>query len=329
MIYFLQLSLALTLDALVGDPHWYPHPVKIIGRFIEWSERLTRAVFHRPLHAGIVTVLLVLIFTGAGCGVLLLLCGIASPILAAAVAIFFVYTGIAARDLFVHSLAVYKALTGADSLEKARLEVAKIVGRDTSRLSREGVCRACIETVAENMVDGITAPLFWALVASRFSMVTPLSPIECSALGIMMYKAVNTMDSMIGYKNEKYLLFGRAAARLDDIVNFLPARISGLCVIAAAFLIKLDGRHAATVFFRDRYKHTSPNAGHTEAAVAGALHLRLGGPQSYFGKIVEKPYIGDDDREPVAQDIKQVNRLVIAASGVFLLLSCCILSVCI
>ncbi len=155
------------------------------------------------------------------------------------------------------------------------------------------------------MVDGITAPLFFAILASCLAPVLDMSPISCSVVGAFLYKAVNTMDSMIAYKNEKYLKFGRVAARLDDAVNFFPARISGFCLIIAAFFLKLDYREAAKVFLRDRLKHSSPNAGHTEAATAGALGVRLGGPSIYFNKIVEKPYMGDSDIRPVPADIKE------------------------
>jgi adenosylcobinamide-phosphate synthase len=171
------------------------------------------------------------------------------------------------------------------------------------------------------MVDGISAPIFWAVVASWFSFIFPLSPIECSAIGVLLYKAVNTMDSMIGYKNDMYLKFGRTAAKLDDVVNFIPARLSGGCLIIAAFLLKLDYRNAARIFLRDRNEHASPNAGHTEAAVAGALNIRLGGPQNYFNKRVDKPYMGDDERKPVAEDIKLTNTLIVVASGIFLLVA--------
>jgi adenosylcobinamide-phosphate synthase len=195
-----------------------------------------------------------------------------------------------------------------------------IVGRDTKDLNREGVIRACIETVAENMVDGITAPLFYAVLASFAGPYMGLSPIAGSVFGAFLYKAINTMDSMIGYKNDKYLQFGRCAARLDDMVNFFPARISGLCMIPAAFLLKLDYREASRIFWRDRLAHASPNAGHTEAATAGALGLRLGGPSRYFGKIVEKPYLGDGVRLPQADDIIITHRLVLLGTLIFFLL---------
>jgi adenosylcobinamide-phosphate synthase len=320
MTYLLQVLSAVVLDLLLGDPPWLPHPVRGIGKLCIWSEKLTRFLFSNHYLAGLVTVFIVL--TGTAAGVLLLLQAATAiaPFLGAILAVILLYTTIATRDLLRHSNAVYAQLGPNGTLEKARQAIAMIVGRDTRDLSRAGITRACIETVAENMVDGVTAPLFWAVIASFAAPFVGLNPISCSALGAFLYKAVNTMDSMIGYKNEKYLHLGRAAAKLDDAVNFLPARISGLCVIVAAFFLKLDYREAASIFCRDRLNHSSPNAGHTEAATAGALGLRLGGPSSYFGKIVEKPYLGDGVREPVADDIQKTNRLMLVGTTIFVVL---------
>lgn len=320
MTYLLQLLSAVVLDLLIGDPPWLPHPVRGIGKVCTWSEGLTRAVFTNLYLAGLATVFLVLTVTCCSVFFLLLGATFVSPILAIVLTVFLLGTTIAIRDLLRHSNAVYVELGPGGSLEKARAAIAMIVGRDTRELSRAGVTRACIETVAENMVDGITAPLFFAVLASFASPFVGLSPIDCSVLGAFFYKGVNTMDSMIGYKNETYRQFGRCAAKLDDVMNFLPARISGLCVIMAAFFLKLDYREAARIFRRDRLNHSSPNSGHTEAAAAGALGLRLGGPSVYFGKIVEKPYLGDGLREPAADDIKKANRLVLVGTAIFILL---------
>ncbi|MFH0782448.1 MAG: adenosylcobinamide-phosphate synthase CbiB [Pseudomonadota bacterium] len=317
MSYILQFLSAVVLDLLLGDPAWLPHPVRGIGRLITWSERITRAVFSNVYLAGAVTVFIVLIGTGTGVLLILQAATTLSPILGAAFAIILLYTTVATRDLVRHSNAVHTQLTTA-SLEKAREAIAMIVGRDTKALSQAGITKACIETVAENMVDGVTAPLFFAILASFAAPLVGLSPMTCSVLGAFLYKAINTMDSMIGYKNEKYLQFGRCAAKLDDVVNFLPSRISGLCVILAAFFLKLDYREAARIFRRDRLNHSSPNAGHTEAATAGALGLRLGGPSSYFGKMVEKPFLGDSSREPIPDDIKKTNHLMLVGTSIFL-----------
>ncbi len=319
MLYCLQICTSIILDALIGDPTWYPHPVRIIGKVIDFAENITRAFLQNLYIAGLATVFFVLIATGLSVYLILLVSSQITPVLADILAVVFIYMAIAARDLLRHSLAVAKQLE-EDSLELARQEVAKIVGRDTAFLNEDGICRACIETVAENMVDGITAPLFWAVLASLFAPFVPLSPIGCSAVGIFLYKVVNTMDSMIAYKNEKYMEFGRVAAKLDDAVNFIPARISGFCVILAAILLNLDYRNAARIFFRDRNNHVSPNAGHTEAAVAGALNIRLGGPLQYFNKVVDKAYLGDDLRPPLIDDIKTTNMLSIVGSLIFLML---------
>lgn len=320
MIYYLQLLASVVLDAFIGDPRWFPHPVKGIGKLISFSETITRSMTSNLYLAGLMTVIAVLATTLGTISLLLLAAASISPTIEGCVAVFLLYTTIAARDLLRHSNEVYVQLKDYVSLVNARIAVGKIVGRDTSKLSEEGISRATIETVAENMVDGITAPFFYALFAGCLAPALGLSPISCSVVGAFLYKAVNTMDSMIAYKNERYLQFGRVAAKLDDAINFIPARLSGVCLIIAAFFLKLDYRGAARVFLRDRLQHSSPNAGHTEAAAAGALGVRLGGPSIYFDKTVEKPYMGDSQREPVPADIKKTNRLVIAGAFIFVVL---------
>ncbi len=317
MIYSLQLLASIILDALIGDPLWYPHPVRGIGRLCAWSESLTRSMINNLYLAGFVTVVAVIGATGAIISLILFTAASFSSTVEVVIGVILLYTTIAARDLLRHSTEVYTQLQDNKSLENARVAIGKIVGRDTGKLDEDGICRAAIETVAENMVDGITAPLFFAIFASCFAGVVHVSPLSCSVIGAFLYKAVNTMDSMIAYKNERYLEFGRVAAKLDDAVNFFPARMSGVCLIIAAFFLKLDYRKAAKVFLRDRLEHSSPNAGHTEAATAGALGVRLGGPSFYFNKIVEKPYMGDLDSEPIPTDIKETNRLVIVGSLIF------------
>lgn len=317
MIYFFQLLSAIILDALVGDPRWYPHPVKGIGKLCSLSESITRSMIGNLYLAGFVTVICVLSSTAVIVGLILFAAASVSSTFLGVVGVILLYTTFAARDLLHHSNEVYVQLTNNTTLENARLAVGKIVGRDTSKLDQDGVCRATIETVAENMVDGITAPLFFAILASCFSPLLNLSPIACSVIGAFLYKAVNTMDSMIAYKNDKYIKFGRVAAKLDDAVNFFPARISGVCLIMAAFILKLDYRTATKVFLQDRLNHASPNAGQTESATAGALGLRLGGPSTYFNDIVEKPFIGASGSEPAPLDIKKTNHLIMIGSMVF------------
>jgi adenosylcobinamide-phosphate synthase len=317
MIFYLQLLAAIFLDALIGDPRWYPHPVRWIGRVCSISESVTRSMCNNLYVAGLLTVVLVIALTVAVVAVILYTAAAISPIVEGIVGVILLYTTIAARDLLRHSTEVFVLLRDKKPLDNARMAVGKIVGRDTARLTEEGICRATIETVAENMVDGITAPLFFALLASCCAPIGTLSPISWAVFGAFLYKAINTMDSMIAYKNERYIKFGRVAAKLDDAVNFIPARLSGSCLIMAAFFLKLDYRKAAEVFLRDRLNHSSPNAGHTEAAAAGALGVQLGGPSLYFNEIVEKPFIGDAYSLPVPSDIQRTNILVIVGSLIF------------
>lgn len=320
MDYSVQLILCFILDCIFGDPRWYPHPVRGIGWICSRSESFFRKYFNNLLIGGLFTVFTVISSTVTIVTVLLFISHEISVYLEQALAIVFIYMALSTKDLLVHSNQVYAALLSAAPLKNGRIEVAKIVGRDTSELTEEGVCKACIETVGENMVDGATSPLFFAVLASLFSPLTPLSPIGCSAVGIFAYKAVNTMDSMIGYKNEQYIFFGRVAAKLDDVLNYLPARMSGWCLIASAFLLRLNWRNAAKMYLRDHDKHSSPNAAHSEAAVAGALDVQLGGPSQYFGKIVVKPFIGDATVQVVPRHIKSVNRLVVI--GILLFMGC-------
>jgi adenosylcobinamide-phosphate synthase len=218
------------------------------------------------------------------------------------VSVLVLYTCFAGRDLVVHSRKVYTALRD-DNLSEARKRVGMIVGRDTGELERSEVVRACVESVAESTVDGVTAPLFWAIIGGP--------------LGAILYKAVNTMDSTFGYKNERYLHFGWAAARFDDLVNFLPARISGLLMVVAAMLLRLRATESWRIFRRDRMQHASPNGGQTEAAVAGALGISLGGVSSYFGKVVHKPTLGEPVLEPEAGHILQTNRILLTVTVLF------------
>ncbi len=318
MIYTFQIVAALLLDFLFGDPHWYPHPVRLIGVICRVSENTTRKYINNPFTAGFLTVIIVLFVTGITVFFLLTVCYGFSVLIGDIAAVILLYTSFAARDLIHHSGDVFHRLTDNRNLDEARKAVGKIVGRDTHSLNDSEISKACVETVAENMVDGITAPFFFALLFGLFSPYVSMTAIGFSAVGALLYKAVNTMDSMIGYKNDKYVDFGRIAARLDDFVNLLPSRISGLMVILAAFILKLDYRGAFKIFIRDRLSHSSPNAGHTEAAVAGALGIRLGGPSSYFGKAVSKRFIGDDIFKITPDNIKTSNKLVLLASLLFI-----------
>ncbi len=316
----LQIGTAVLLDLVFGDPRWMPHPVRLIGSFCSRLEIISRRLISSEFIAGSVTVLAVITLTlGLSTAILTAVRFYSLP-LAGLVAIYLLYTTVAARDLVVHSRAVYNALHNSESLVSARRAVAQIVGRDTEALDRKGIIRACVETVAENMVDGVTAPLFYAVVFSLFSPLTGIEPLFLAVFGAMGYKAVNTMDSMIGYKNDTYLLFGRVAARLDDVVNYIPARLTGLIIIPTSFLLGLDWKNAFMVLKQDRLSHASPNAAHPEAAVAGALTIQLGGSSIYFGREVIKPVIGKAGREIEDRDILRTDKLMLLGSFLFLLL---------
>lgn len=300
-----QILLAVFLDWLIGDPRWLPHPVKFFGRFALYLEEPLRRIFADAKIAGIVTVLAVLGITAGVFGGLIFLAGIIHPALKDIVSVALIYSGIAARDMIRHSSAVVEALE-AGSLPEARGSVAMICGRDTDRLDELEISRATIESVAENMVDGVTAPLFFAALGGP--------------VGIMVYKAVNTLDSTFGYKNERYKDFGWASAKVDDLANFVPARITAVLVPVAAFILMLKPVSSWNVLWRDRLNHPSPNAGHTEAAVAGALGIQLGGLSYYFGRPSVKPTLGDAVTPIRACCIREANRLLIVTSGLALLL---------
>ena len=305
------LLLGCLLDLLFGDPHWMPHPVRAMGGITALLERPLRFLFPKgpkgELAAGAALVVLAAgISTGAAV-LALWLCRRIHPLLAFAAETLLCYQLLAARSLRDESLKVYRALRDG-ALEEARRAVSMIVGRDTDRLDRDGVARAAVETVAENASDGVVAPLLFLAIGG-------------APLGVF-YKAVNTMDSMVGYKNDRYLYFGRAAARLDDAVNFLPARLAGVLMCLAARPAGFDGKNAWKIFLRDRKKHKSPNSAHTEAAAAGALDIQLGGSSFYFGKRVEKPTIGDPLRPVEPADILRCNRLMYAAAFLAMVLFC-------
>jgi len=223
---------------------------------------------------------------------------------------FWCYQLLAARSLYNESMKVYDALKAGD-IKGARHAVSMIVGRDTDRLDKEGITKAAVETVAENTSDGVIAPLLFLI---------------CFGVpGGFFYKAVNTMDSMIGYKNDEFLYLGRAAAKLDDVVNFIPARISAWLMIAAAWFLGMDGRNGCRIYQRDRGNHASPNSAHTEAVCAGVLHIQLGGDAWYFGKKYQKPVIGDKDRAAEPEDIKRADRLMLVTGISLWILGICLL----
>lgn len=297
---------AVVLDLLIGDPSWIPHPVVLMGKLISKAETLLRKVFPQKLRfAGKILAVTIPLFTLAVTFLLLWVCYKIHPLFGLAVEIFLGSLTLAAKSLKKESMKVYEQLEKGD-LPKARYAVSMIVGRDTQNLDETGVTKAAVETVAENTSDGIIAPMFYLAIGG-----TPLA---------MCYKAINTLDSMVGYKNEKYIDFGRASAKLDDAANFIPARIAGGLMVISAYLTGMDGKNAWKIFRRDGRNHASPNSAQTEAACAGALQVQLAGNAYYFGKLYEKPTIGDPIRPVEVQDISRANRLMLCCDLLCLML---------
>lgn len=309
--HLLALLIGFCLDLLLGDPHWAPHPVRAIGALIAGLEKLLRKMLPKSpageLAGGVALVLLTLAIPTGLTVLLLWACNLVSPWLALAVESLLSYQLLATKSLAAESRKVYDALKTGD-LDQARYAVSMIVGRDTASLDEAGVARAAVETVAENASDGVIAPLIFLAIGGA-----PLG---------MFYKAANTMDSMVGYKNDQYLYFGRAAAKFDDILNLIPARVAGVLMCLGGAAAGYDGKNAWRIFIRDRKNHKSPNSAHTEAACAGALQLRLAGPNYYFGQLVEKPYIGDDQRPIEPLDILRSGRILYATAFFALLVFC-------
>ena len=303
------------LDLLVGDPHWMPHPIRLIGSVIAKCSKWNRAELKKgeQFWRGVAMTILVVCLTAVVAAAILVAGYWLHPFAGCIIEGIMTYQILATKCLKVESMKVYKALK-KDDLEGARYAVSMIVGRDTQVLDATGVAKAAVETVAENTSDGVIAPLIYLAIGG---------PI----LGFM-YKAINTMDSMVGYKNDKYMYFGRFAARLDDVVNFIPARISAYLMIAAAFIggRQFDGKNAYRIFKRDRFNHASPNSVQTESVCAGALRVQLAGDAVYFGKIVKKKYIGDGLREIEYEDIKRANRLMYITAFLCELLSVAVMS---
>ncbi len=311
MIYYSAAALAAgyILDLIFGDPYWLPHPIRFIGTLISKLEKPVRKGFKDTpkslITGGTVLVLLVLLVSVLVPFFILFLLYRYLPWLGFAIESIMCYQILATKCLKVESMRVYHSLKKGD-LKDARYKVSMIVGRDTQQLDEAGVARAAVETVAENTSDGVIAPMIFLAAGGP-------------VLGFF-YKAVNTMDSMIGYKNDKYLYFGRTAAKLDDVLNYIPARISALLMIAVCPLAGFNGKEAGRIYLRDRHNHSSPNSAHTEAVCAGALGLKLAGDAYYFGKLHKKPTIGDDTRPIETEDIKRVNRLLYAVSFAAVLL---------
>lgn len=305
LIPALPLLIGFLLDACIGDPYHFPHPIRLIGRMISALERIIRNKSNNLRIGGILLVLTVLTVSSVIPTAVLLLCYRIHLIPGLAAESVMICYLLAARNLRDESMKVCRASESGDT-ESARKAVSMIVGRDTETLDRSGIIRAAVETVAENTSDGVTAPMFYIALGG--------------AAGGFFYKAANTMDSMIGYRNERYAELGRCAAKLDDVLNYVPSRISALLMVTVCPILRLDGKNAFRIWRRDRRKHASPNSAQTESACAGALHLRLAGDARYFGELHRKPYIGDDDRPIEPADIRRANRLMYGTSVLMLLI---------
>ena len=290
--HIIALTLSVILDRLVGDPYSLPHPVRWIGSFVAFLERkMKKKSIGSGLLLAIVVMITSVIFTGA----LMFASYKVHPVLGIVVEMILSCYFLAAKNLYDESMKVYRALK-ADDTEGARKNLSMIVGRDTATLDEERIAKAAVETVAENTGDGVIAPMLYMAIGG-------------STLGFF-YKAVNTMDSMVGYKNDRYLYFGTAAAIFDDIVNYIPARLSAYFMIIATALCGMDFKGAVRIFKRDRYNHASPNSAQTESVMAGALRVQLAGPAYYFGVLHEKKYIGDPIRPVEVDDIARSNKLM-------------------
>lgn len=311
------------LDLLIGDPHFIPHPVRLIGSLISFLDKRLNCdagcnISEKKLNLikykrGMLLAFTV-IFATFAISVIIIVAAYSINLYAGVIAeAVMTWQILATKCLRVESMRVYDALR-TDGVDAGRRAVSMIVGRDTSVLDAAGVTRAAVETIAENTSDGVIAPMLYTAIGGP-------------VLGFV-YKAVNTMDSMLGYKNDKYMYFGRFAAKFDDVVNFIPARISAYLMIAAAFIggRQFDGKNAYRIFKRDRFNHASPNSAQTESVCAGALRVQLAGDAVYFGKLVKKKYIGDGLHEIEYEDIKRANRLMYITAFLCELLSVAVMS---
>ena len=295
----IPLSIGFVLDLIFGDPHWMPHPICLIGNMIAKGEKIIRRVMPKTdrgeFLGGILLAICIITISTVAPFLILWAAGKVHILLRISLEAIMCYQILSVKSLKTESMKVYDQLIRED-LAGARKMVSMIVGRDTQSLSMEQVTKAAVETIAENTSDGTVAPLLFMAIGGA-----PLG---------FFYKAINTMDSMIGYKNDQYLYFGRFAAKLDDVVNYIPARISAYLMIVTSYLLKLDYRNAYLVFKRDRYNHASPNSAQTESVCAGALDIQLAGDAYYFGKLYPKKTIGDALRPIAYDDICTANRLL-------------------
>lgn len=303
------LSTAVILDSLIGDPKFYPHPVVFIGKLIKFLERKLKNSADRKVIQkikGIILVVVLLVFTFLFTYLMIFIFSNINYYLGIIVKILILYTTLAIKGLSKAALEIFNKLNEGD-LEGARQSLNMIVGRDTEGLEEDAIIRGTIETVAENASDGIIAPLFYFLLGGP--------------IAALLYKAVNTMDSMLGYRNEEYQNFGWASARLDDVVNYIPARLTAILIVFSSFIYNKNYKRSFKTVIRDAKKHVSPNAGYPESAVAGALNIQLGGVNYYFGKESRKALLGDKIIDFKIKHIKETINLMIFTTFSFVLVS--------
>ena len=293
------------LDLLLGDPEWLYHPVRLIGKYISFAEKRLRKRGGNLRIGALILTISTTLATMAAATLILWLLRLAGDVPLFIGMALMDWMGIAVTCMAKEARGVGRALKLG--VGPARKQVARIVGRDTENLNEEEIIKATVETVAENTTDGVISPILYALIGGPVLL--------------WGYKAVNTLDSMVGYMDEKYRDIGWSSAKLDDVLNFIPARLTALLMALAARLTGLDGKNALRIVRRDHANHKSPNSAWSEAAAAGALHIQLGGTHLYFGKPVEKPTIGDDDRPAEEEDIRKVNRLLYVTSGLMMLIA--------
>ncbi len=309
VIAITALFLGFCLDLIIGDPHSFPHPIRFIGNLITFAEKMLRKFFPKTkngeITAGFFLVLVVIVVSAGIPLAIILLVNSINPWLSLFVQTIMCYQILATKCLKDESMKVYFPLKKKDT-EKARTAVSMIVGRDTSVLDDEGIAKATVETIAENSADGVIAPMIYTALGGP-------------VLGFA-YKAINTMDSMVAYKNEKYINFGKVAAKLDDIANYIPARLGALLMVISAFICGFDAENAFKMWLRDKRKHASPNSAQTEAAMAGALKIQLAGDAIYHGKLHKKQTLGDAHRKIEIEDIIRANKMLYVTSTLCLVL---------
>lgn len=306
-VFVVKYGIAYVLDLILGDPRWIYHPVVAIGKLISFLEKILYR-FKNKILTGFILNIITLSLT--------FIISLFFTYLGVFFEIFFLFTTLATKSLADEGKKVYRILKSGD-IEKAKKELSYLVSRDTANLSTNKVIMSIVETISENTVDGFVSPAFFAFLGSFFEVIIFGKALSLALPFAMTYKAINTLDSMVGYKNEKYIEFGKFSARVDDVANFIPARLTGLLFVPiACIILGYNLKNSLKIFFRDRNKHSSPNSGQSEAAYAGALGIQFGGKISYFGKDYKKPTIGDKLKEFDYEDIKKAIYLLYTSSFV-------------